>query len=185
MPHANDYLYVNARRVRLPDGTPAIIRPMRREARAELVEAVRNLSPESRYQRFLSYKSDLTPAELDYLTHFDGVNHIVLVLLITDEAGEELFPVAIAHCVRDRHDTALAEIAITVADEWQKRGVGRTLMQIMAERCWEVGIRRWKALFLVSNKAARHLMDAVGTLASETFPISGEVEVIYQLAPPR
>lgn len=172
-------------RIVLPDGTPALVRPIRRDGGPVLVEALRRLSPQARYQRFLSAKGTLSESELNYLTGYDGVNHLELVLVVADAHGTERFPVAVAQCVRERDDPALAEVAIVVADEWQRRGVGTALFRSLARRAWEVGIRRWKALMLAQNAGARKLLERVGTKRSERPEGIGVVEVEYDLdAPP-
>lgn len=175
---------MEARRVTLADGTPAVIRPIRHDGGPQLTEALRRLSPESRYHRFLSTKETLSPDELYYLTHCDGVNHLALVLAITDLQGHELEAVAVARCIRDSEDEELAEAAIVVADAWQRRGVGKVLMQDLAERARQVGIRRWQALFLSGNTGARRLMEAVAWQRSERSAGQGVVEAIYDLVDP-
>ena len=95
----------------LPDGTPAIIRPIRRDGGPKLAAELAKLSPDSRYQRFLSPKSSFSRGELDFLTNCDGVNHLALVLAVTDTDGHELRSVAVARYIRDSSDVSLAEVA--------------------------------------------------------------------------
>jgi GNAT superfamily N-acetyltransferase len=168
----------------LPDGTPVIVRPIRRDGRNKLAEGLQQLSPQTRYQRFFVHKKSFTPAELDFLTHCDGKNHLALVLAVTDTDGNELKSVAVARCVRDDSDPSLAEFAIVVIDEWQQRGVGRILINTLARQAWEVGIRRWRANHLHDNTGIRKLMKTVGTKQLERSQSPGIIEVIYDLSPP-
>src|SRR5689334_16173484 len=105
--------------VLLPDGTPATIHPIGPEFAPNLAAGLQKLSPESRYKRFFSVKREFLPSELEYLTQCDGVNHFALALTLTDETGAPGESVAVARCVRDAADPALAEFAITVIDAWQ------------------------------------------------------------------
>jgi GNAT superfamily N-acetyltransferase len=171
-------------RVTLPDGTPAVVRPIRPDGGPKLAEALRQLSPESRQRRFLYSKGSFSDKELEYFTHCDGVNHLAWVLAVTDPAGQELQPVAVARCVRDLADTALAEVAIVVGDDWQHRGVGRILIQALARSAWEVGIRRWNAVLFSDNTAMRKLLELVARKQSEQPEGDGVVGVIYSLFPP-
>jgi len=93
------------------------IRPLRR-GETEVVQAVFDrLGPRSRLLRFGGAKTALTAADLELLTRVDGDHHVLVAL--ADNA-----PIGIARLVRDGAD---ADVAFTVVDEWQHRGVGTIL----------------------------------------------------------
>ncbi len=171
------------RGLQLADGTPVLIRPIEPGDGAALAEALERLSPASRYQRFLSVVKQFTPAQLEYLTHQDGVNHIALGMAVTHPDGSTPTPIAVARCIREEAGSDLAEAAIVVADEWHGRGVGTLLLQCLSARAWEAGIRRWKALMLAENAAALHLFDKVATRRSQHPEGIGVVELLYDLRP--
>jgi GNAT superfamily N-acetyltransferase len=105
------------------------------------------LSLQSRQRRFLSALSDLDDAMMQRLVgEVDGVHHIALVLVVLPPDGEE-WPVGVARLVQDPADPASAEIAFTVADEWQGRGVGTALVEAL--------IRRRPAAVTRPNRSAR------------------------------
>lgn len=139
MPQAVNAHNQTVHRVVLPDGIPAVVRPIRPDGGTQLAEGFRRLSPESRQRRFLYAKGSFAPAELNYFTHCDGVNHLAWVPALKDSAGQELQPIAIARSTRDAADTAQAEVAIVVADDWQHRRVGKLLIQSLAKSAWESG----------------------------------------------
>src|SRR5437868_3966984 len=112
----------------LPDGTEIRIRPIGPEDRDALAEGFEKLSPESRYRRFFSPVSALGDRELDYLTRVDHRDHEALVA-VEAESGNGI---AVARFVRIRDD--LAEPAIVVADDWQRRGVAGVLLDALAIR---------------------------------------------------
>ena len=58
--------------LRLGDGTYARLRTIRSTDRALLASEMRRASSETRYQRFHAARSDLSAAELRYLTEVDG-----------------------------------------------------------------------------------------------------------------
>ena len=121
-----------AQRVTLPDGTSAVVRPIRPDDAPRLAEGLRQLSPESRHRRFLFSKGSFSPEELDDFTHCDGVHHLALVLVATDPEGREHEFIAVARCIGDAADAGLAEVAIAVADDRQHQGVGEMLVRALA-----------------------------------------------------
>ena len=149
----------------LPQGT--WLRPIAPDDKALLQAGVAALSPQSAYGRFLTGKSSLTPAELRYLTEVDGVDHIALLVL----HGIEL--VAVGRIVRDQTQRDIAELAVVVADDWQRRGIGRTLTRELTLRS---GVDRVSGTMLATNRAALALMRGIGPL--EYSAISGGVREV-------
>jgi GNAT superfamily N-acetyltransferase len=167
--------------VRLPDGTRAFVYALPRTGGAALAAGLQELSPASRYQRFLSSRERFTRSELEFLTNCDGINHLALVLAVQVGRGTTPHPVAVARCVRDLDDPELAEVAIAVADRWQGRGVGRELLSALHTQSWRVGVRRWRAFLFAENVAMSQLLERSGTLLTREFDGPGCVEAIYAL----
>lgn len=167
--------------VTLPDGSPAVVVPLRPDHAPLLASKLAGLSARSRSQRFLFPKARLTSRELAYLTHCDGIDHIALALVVTEKGGERIESVAVARCVRDRRRRRLAEVAITVTDEWQGRGVGKTLLRELARRARSVGIRTWRGVMWADNAAARNLLEDTGELVRERRQSEQVTEVEYRI----
>jgi RimJ/RimL family protein N-acetyltransferase len=129
------------------DEITATARPLERRDRGALRRAFETLSEESRYRRFLSPKTTLTERELDYLVDVDGRDHFAILV----ELPGSREPIAVARFVRARPDADLAELAIAVADEWQGRGIGGRLLELLIGRARSVGIQRLVALTLAGN----------------------------------
>ncbi len=168
----------------LNDGTPVVLRPLRSDDASKLETGFHQLSPESRYCRFLTYKIGLSPSELKYFTHCDGANHLTLGAFLTDAKGGEPELVAVGRYVRDTENFARAEVAIVVADSWQQRGIGKLLVAALAEDAWATGVRHWKAVLLANNTALQRLMSTVGEKQQECAVDRGIVEAVYRLFPP-
>ena len=142
------------RPVVLRDGSAVLIRPVRRADARLLADGFARLSARSRRLRFLSPKQELSPAELGYFTDVYLHNHEALGAL--DHADGR--GVGIARYIRDAADPQAAEIAVTVIDDWQGRGLGTELMAQLAERARSEGIRRFTALVAADNPAMARLL---------------------------
>jgi GNAT superfamily N-acetyltransferase len=119
------------------------------------------LSPESVYRRFFSpiTTSDLFEASVLHLDHSDreAVGAVV---------GGEL--VGVAQYVR-RHARGEAELAIVVADEWQRQGLGTRLIAALADRAVAAGIGAFAVDIQGDNFGALKLFRRVARGARLTF----------------
>src|SRR5579884_2031299 len=132
----------------LRDGRTVVISRLTAEDTQLLADAFERLSEESRRLRFLAPKAHLSLAELRYLTDVDGHRHEALGA--TDPATGE--GVAIARFVRDPEDPGRAEVAITVADDWQRRGLGKIMLSRLVDRARSEGVQRFTALVSTDNR---------------------------------
>jgi acetyltransferase len=124
------------------------VRPLR-SGETEVVQAVFDrLGPRSRLLRFGGAKNVLLPADLEQLARVDGDHHVLVAWLDSE-------PVGIARLVRDG---MAADVAIAVADEWQHRGVGTTLMERLAGDARAAGIEELRATLHADNAASLALM---------------------------
>ena len=134
------------------------------DARA-LREGFRRLSAESRRNRFLSALADLDDAMLRRLVDgVDGARHIALVLIVLPPDGREA-PVGVARLVQDPADPATADIAVTVADEWQGCGVGTALVSALMRRR-PAAVSRLRTAVQAGNRASLALLAGAGHVSS-------------------
>ena len=117
------------------DGERVLVRPVHPQDAELATRFVRELSPESRYNRFHQPLNELTPAMAQWATRVDHDRHIALIAEVFRDGREVEIGVA-RYVVGDAADTA--EVAIAVADAWQRQGVGERLLrgvvQIAARR---------------------------------------------------
>jgi RimJ/RimL family protein N-acetyltransferase len=144
----------------LRDGSRIYVRHIRPEDAIELKRGFERLSPTSRYRRFLAGVSSLTEAQLHYLTHVDGEDHVALVATMPD--GEREIGLGVARFVRVTDEPHVAEAAITVPDDVHRRGIGKLLAMTLARAALERGIDRFRGEILADNAAARQLLEEVG-----------------------
>jgi protein lysine acetyltransferase len=136
------------------DGTELMLRPVLPGDSQRVAHGQVMFSPETLYRRFLSVRAP-TETVLTYLFEVDYVDHFVWV--VTD--GEDGPVIADGRFVRDHHDPTVAEIAFTVADEYQGRGIGSLLFAALAIAARIDGIERFAARVLADNLPARALLD--------------------------
>lgn len=146
--------------VTLPGGATVLIRPIAPTDAPALLRGLEHLSPRSRYRRFLGTPR-IGPAELRYLTDVDHRDHEALGA--ADPATGE--GVGIARYIREPGSDS-AEVAVTVEDAWQGRGVGTALLTRLADRARAAGIRRFTGLILADNAPMRALMAKLGETES-------------------
>ena len=145
---------------RMRTTTTVRIRPIQPEDAPRLLEAFARLSLESRRLRFLGPKHDLSQRELRYLTEVDHHDHEALVA-VSRLTGRGL---GVARFIRDTRDREAADVAVTVIDEWQARGLGTVLMTRLAKRARCEGVHRFTALISADNRAVRRLLAKIGRL---------------------
>jgi RimJ/RimL family protein N-acetyltransferase len=141
-------------RVVLRDGSEVVIRQVRSSDAPLLADGFARLGPESRRLRFLRRKDQLSAAELRYFTDVDHHDHEALGA-VDHAAGAG---VGVARYVRDASDPHSAEIALTVVDDWQGRGLGTELLAQLSGRARAEGIRRFTALVSADNAAMTALL---------------------------
>lgn len=116
------------------------------------------LSPDSRQQRFLHPKAALSARELDELTQLDHWHHEAFIAWSTRPRT----PIGVGRYVRGE-DFDVAELAITVADRWQRRGVGTQLLLELRDRARRAGIRRFSIIAMWGNRGALRLAHQLGS----------------------
>jgi GNAT superfamily N-acetyltransferase len=165
---------------RLPDGAPVLIRPIRADDKRMLTDGLRRLSDESVHRRFLTPKRSFSRAELRYLTEVDGRDHVALVA--EHPSGPVRRLIAVGRFVRLAEDPHAAEVAVTVADDWQRRGLGSMLSEQLASEARRLGIRRFTATMAADNVPAHRLMARLTDHLEQHHAGSGVDELVLDIA---
>jgi GNAT superfamily N-acetyltransferase len=149
------------------DGTALAVRPIALDDVERLSRLFTRLSPESVHYRFFSPVRRLPRSALLRLADVDHERRDALVAL----DGDEIVAVA-------RYDAPAggagappgeAEIAVTVEDAWQHRGVGKRLSLRLARLARERGYERFNATMLGDNRAALGLVRRLSPDATVSF----------------
>lgn len=145
----------------LKDGSVLTLSPILKTDREFFEAGIEELSLESRFLRFGQGMSSLSQAELDYLTDVDQRNHVAWGAAIEEEvAGVGRYIVG---------EDAAAEVAVTVLDVMQRRGVGRALFQALAAVARADGLHEFHFEAHAGNPAVMRLVQEfeVSPLVSE------------------
>lgn len=148
----------------LRDGTHVVLRHIRPEDAPELRRAFERLSPESRYRRFFGGVAQLTDASLRYLTEVDGRDHVAIVATTDGPASETRTGLGVARFIRHHEEPTVAEAAVTVVDDTQRKGLGRLLATKLAEAARERGVHVFRADVLADNATMRSIMSEIGAI---------------------
>jgi GNAT superfamily N-acetyltransferase len=146
--------------IALRDGSRVRIRRLRDSDSELLLRGFRRLSPESRYRRFLAPTPKLSERTVRYLVEIDHRNHEALIAL--DEQCNE--GVGVARYVRNPARPTAAEVAVTVVDDWQGRGLGTLLLEAITMRAREEGVDTFTAVMLVENRQMMDLLQRLGAV---------------------
>jgi acetyl coenzyme A synthetase (ADP forming)-like protein len=158
----------------LADGGTVRIRPIRADDEARLLGLYERLSSESRYLRFFSPVPPPTAAQLEMLTTVDEAQHMSLVALLGDEI------VAVARY--DRVGPGVADVAFTVDDAQQGRGLATVLLEHLAVVARANGIVTFTAETLPGNDRMLDVFTAAGWKSDARFE-DGVVRVRFDIAP--
>ncbi len=144
--------------IKLRDGSRIRIRQGHRSDRELLLRGFQRLSPESRYRRFLVATGELSEEMVRYLTEIDHHDHEAMIAL-DERTGEGI---GVARYIRDQERPDTAEVAVTVIDDWQGRGVGTLLLEVICGRAREEGITTFTALMLSTNEEMMDVFHGLG-----------------------
>lgn len=144
---------------RLRDGTPVTIRLLRPEDRSLETDFLRGLSPRTRRARFLCDFRQPSDTLVDQLMDVDDDRRLAFIALA--DLGGELREIGVSrYCAAGGGYGC--ECAVTVADDWQRRGLGVLLMRHLIGAAREHGFRRMVSVDAASNQAMQSLATRLG-----------------------
>jgi GNAT superfamily N-acetyltransferase len=119
-------------------------------------ELIGSLSKESLRTRFFAAHKP-PDAVLERLLHIDYIDHVAWVA--SESPAPDARPLGIARFIVAAEDPARAEIAITIIDDCQGKGLGRLLVGAMGCIAEARGLTTLTALVLAENRAMRAVFD--------------------------
>ena len=143
---------------KLRNGERIEIRALRPQDRDDLMAAVDRTSSDSLYRRFFAVRRHFTETEESFYLNVDFVSHVALIA-VADENGQ---PIIIAGGRYVVGEPGQAEVAFTVVDKYQGRGVGAALLRHLAMIARQAGIRELVAYVLPDNRAMLKVFEKSG-----------------------
>ena len=167
---------VPARRV---ERDPVRVRAIRPTDALELERFYAALSPESRRTRFFSVGSRLSHGQsLSFCTTDHDHREGFVAVVDGSPVGQERI---VGHLCLEPDGEYAAEVAIAVADEFQRRGIGRRLMTAGTAWARREHIARFTATMLTSNPPIHRLLVGLGLPARVQSVGGGVAEITIDL----
>lgn len=145
----------------LKDQTRVFVRPLRPEDADRVQDFVRNMSEESRYNRFMSTIKQLSQNVLVRFTQLDYDREMALVMVrrASADADEEILSIARYTTDPDNHT---CEFGISVSDEWQGQGIGVIMMKLLFDAARHQGLAVMRGEILTANTGMQKLTRKLG-----------------------
>ena len=141
--------------IRVRDARTVRVRPIRPEDAEREKRFVGGLSARSRYQRFMQHLPQLSDRMLARFTQLDYDRELALAALWQDEF------VAVGRYAPNQ-DGLTAEFALTVADDWQGKGLGHALLERLCEAARAAGYQALIGHILEANRDMLQLAAHLG-----------------------
>jgi len=159
----------------LADGSTVHVRPIDPSDGDALVAFHGRQSRESVYFRYFSPRPNLSDDDIRHLTTVDGIDRMAFVAARDDEilgvARYDRYP-----------DRPVAEVAFFTDDQMGGKGIATLLLEYLAAYGREIGISRFEATVLPSNRRMVRVFQAAGYGASSAFS-DGVIEVTFDIEP--
>ena len=143
---------------KLRNGERIEIRALKPQDRDDLMAAVSHTSSESLYRRFFAVRRHFSETEESFYLNIDFVSHVALVAL-ADENGQHSIVGGARYVVGE---PGQAEVAFTVVDKYQGRGLGAALLRNLVAIARQAGLRELVAYVLPDNRAMLKVFEKSG-----------------------
>lgn len=167
----------------IKDNTYLCFKALEREDREKFVEGFKKLSPKTVYHRFFGFMKELSPHQLEELLDTDKKDHVAWTAF--DIVEDDTIGVGVGRFRRSAINPNEAELALTVIDEYQEKGVGSVLLAIMYFLGSKLDIDIFTGIIMSDNarliKRFKELgaqMTRVGTEYEMRLPVQKDFEKI-------
>jgi len=141
---------------------------------------INRMSPQSRYQRFMHHLREPDDKMIGELVNVDHHRSEALVAVIGKGPDERI--IGVARYAATGPDEC--EFAVTVADDWQCRGIGTTLVPLLFERAAQEGFRIIFGTVLAGNTRMIELAEWLGLTVDAPQPGESTVRAWRLLSSP-
>jgi GNAT superfamily N-acetyltransferase len=172
-------LAAGAEAFRLADGARVTLRAVHPTDRSRLATYLQGLSVQSRRNRLFGAVSELSQTLLERMLHLDGPNGSMLLAFADASTQGSIVAEAMQLCAGAE---GRGEIALSVADAWQGRGLGTRLLRALECRARLAGVRYLFGDVLRTNVAMKHLARKEGFSVRSPFTDALLIEIVKDLS---
>lgn len=165
---------------RLADLPPIWIRPIEAGDRDALMRFYAALSADSLALRFHGASNGIAERAARFFCGPDHEHREGLVAVLAEPPAAA--PMIVGHLCLEPSGDREVEMAVAVADRWQRHGIGRQLL--VAAMVWaeDHGVDRLRASMLSSNAAILGLLRSMGRVVTLSMPGAGVVDATIDLS---
>ncbi|MBI2954409.1 MAG: GNAT family N-acetyltransferase [Chloroflexi bacterium] len=158
----------------LKDGTAVLFRPVKTTDERELQRFYYSLSQESVIDRFFAPRAAFPHVQAQLLVNIDYEEHMGIIGIVGPPGAEKI--IAVGEYFVD-HSTNTAEVAVIIADKYQNRKIGSTMLNHLAQIGRQRGLVGFTAEVRIGNARMLRLLLKVGRtvesrIAGETYLLS-------------
>jgi GNAT superfamily N-acetyltransferase len=159
------------------DGQSIIIRPIDIHDMSLESDFIEHLSPETKHYRFFGAINNLSEKVLKTFCDIDGKNSMAFIA--TEKIDEKEIEIGVCrYVVTSKPD--VYELALTIADKWQHKGLGKLLMNQLISYAKSHGIKWLYSVELADNALMHNLCKELGMQAK--IDPDDVHQIIYSLA---
>lgn len=165
----------------LRGGRHVMLRSIRPDDGEALQAALRGLSAESRYMRFMSAVNELSPSMLKHAVHPVAGRDLALVALADPAGGSAGNNVVGGARYSADPATQTCEFGIAVSEDWRGTGLASCLMKELIRSARARGLKGMEGYILAGNTAMRNLARRLGFAVTPSAEGPGVVRVWLDL----
>lgn len=129
--------------ISLKNGETVYLRMLLPSDRGALLDAFYKLSDETKRLRFFQVNEALSDKELDYLLNTDDTNHVAYCAYVLKNNKPK--GIGVVRYIRSVKNPEMAEVAITIIDEYHGKGIGKELIKKITQHARKEGITTYVA----------------------------------------
>ena len=161
-------------------GEIVILRLIQKGDAALLVDLFYHLSPESKRLRFHLYTTKLPEEQVwdaaKSLSDLDPQRQAAIIGTIIEADGQE-HAVGVARFARSHSTSNEAEVAVVVRDDFQRKGLGKHLLIVLADKAREIGVEYFTAWVMSENIRLMKLIRGMELKNMESETRYGETKI--------
>lgn len=117
------------------------------------------LSDASKFYRFMGHVKRVPRSQIEDFVYVDHRGEVCVVGVLPSASGDEI--IAVGNYYLDPK-TNKAEVAFTVADHWQRRGIGSFMLKHLTRMARRSGISGFTAEVMTENKGMQTVFNRSG-----------------------